>query len=195
MASNLTPPLPQPAPLSIERYLRLAAEGVFDDRRVELLDGDVVEMPPIGSRHVVTLDDLRDAIARRLGDRACIRTQSPLALGRDSLPEPDLCIVSGRRADYRDAHPTTALLVIEVSDTTLRLDRTTKAGLYARAGVPEYWIVNLVDEQIEVHRAPDAAQSRYTEIHVRRADTSVSPHTFPDVVLDVGIVLGRAAER
>ena len=195
MASNLTPPLPQPAPLSIERYLRLAEEGVFDDRRVELLDGDVVEMPPIGSRHVVTLDDLRDAIARRLGDRACIRTQSPLALGRDSLPEPDLCIVSGRRADYRDAHPTTALLVIEVSDTTLRLDRTTKAGLYARAGVPEYWIVNLVDEQIEVHRAPDAAQSRYTEIHVLRADTSVSPHTFPDVVLDVGIVLGRAAER
>ena len=195
MVSTLTPPLPQPGPLSIERYLRLAEEGVFDDRRVELLDGDVVEMPPIGSRHVVTLDDLRDAIARRVGDRACIRTQSPLALGRDSLPQPDLCIVPGRRADYRDAHPTSALLVIEVSDTTLRLDRTTKAALYARAGVPEYWIVNLVDEQIEVHRTPDATQARYTEIRVLRADKSVSTHTFPDVVLDVGIVLGRAAER
>ena len=110
-------------------------------------------MSPQRWPHASTLDRIADDLRRLIGPRAWVRTQLPIILSDDSEPEPDISIVPGQRNQYRD-HPRDVLLVIEISDSTLSFDRTEKLMAYAAAGIPEYWIVNLVNEQIEVYRQP-----------------------------------------
>ena len=140
-----------------ERYFALVDEGLLGpDDRVELLEGVVVAMPPGNPPHDAAVSMTTRALHRAVGDRAAIRCQLSLVQGPYSVPEPDVVVVPGREDDYAGAHPTTALLVVEVAASSLPQDRLTKARIYAAAGVPEYWIVNLRDDVVEVYRAPDA---------------------------------------
>jgi Uma2 family endonuclease len=155
--------------MTVERYFALVDEGLLEpDDRVELLEGVVVAMSPRNPLHDTVVSLVDRALARAVGGRAAVRCQCSLVLGRWSVPEPDVLVVPGRERDYLTAHPTTALLAIEVADTSLAQDRLTKAALYAAAGIPEYWIVNLRDRVVEALRDPDPAAARYRERAVVR---------------------------
>jgi Uma2 family endonuclease len=138
-----------------EEYARLAEVGVLrPDEHVELIDGEIVEVPPQRSRHTTGVYLAQEALRAAFGDGFVVRVQMPLALGQHSEPEPDVAVVRGGPRDFVAAHPTSALLVVEVSDTTLSFDRNAKSSLYAAAGISECWIVNPVDRQLEMHRDP-----------------------------------------
>ena len=138
-------------------YDRLIDLGMFLGERIELLDGLLVVAEPQNSPHMATVLHVAEVLRLAFGPGWHARVQGPLALDDASEPEPDIAMVQGRPLDYAGAHPTIAPLVVEVANSSLRLDRRIKAGLYARAGVPEYWIVNLVDGVLEVHRDPQPA--------------------------------------
>jgi Uma2 family endonuclease len=139
-----------------EEYERAAAAGLFGpDEKLELIAGEVLrKMTPQQSRHASGVYLAQEALHRVFGAGFLVRVQLPLALGSDSQPEPDVAVVAGEDRSFVAAHPTSAVLVVEVSDSTLAFDRGTKAGLYARAGIQEYWVVNLGDRVLEVHREP-----------------------------------------
>lgn len=141
----------------------MVAAGVFPPGDpVELIDGEILAMTPQGSAHATTVLLTAQALQIAFGTGTHVRVQMPLALDPASEPEPDLAVVSGSPRDYRDAHPSSALLVVEVADTTLDYDREQKGSLYARAGIAEYWIVNLSDRRLEVYRDPaPLSQARY----------------------------------
>ncbi len=143
-----------------EEYERMIERGIFrPDDRLELIAGEIVVMSPQKGPHATAVGLGQDILTEVVGRDFHVRVQLPLALDLDSEPEPDLAVVRGPRRDYRVAHPTTAALVVEVADATLAYDRETKGSLYARACLPDYWIVNLVDRVLEVYRqpAPDTA--------------------------------------
>ena len=161
----------QPAPTesryTTEAYFDLVATGIMRaDDRVELLEVVIVAMSPQNPPHAAATSQVDRALREAIGRRAAIRVQLPLLAGPHSAPEPDVAVVPGRESDYYDTHPTTALLVVEVADSSLLQDRLTKAAIYAAAGIPEYWLVNLRDDCIEVFRAPDPATRRYAEKRV-----------------------------
>jgi Uma2 family endonuclease len=136
-------------------YDRMAEAGIFSpDDHVQLIDGDIVTMTPQNSPHAAAIGKTQRVLERLFGPNVWVRVQMPLIVDPDSEPEPDLAVVPGAPDDYRDQHPRTALLVIEVADSTLPLDRDRKRAIYARAGIPEYWIVNLVERCLEVYRDP-----------------------------------------
>jgi len=160
---------PWPARITSDRYFALVDEGVLHpDDRVELLEGVIVAMSPRNARHDAGVARADYAVRAAVGGRAILRIQSSLVLSRFSVPEPAVAVVPGRLADYDAAHPTTALLVIEVSDTSLVQDRLTKAAIYAAAGIPEYWLVNLRDDCVEVFRQPDRTARVYRNVVVAR---------------------------
>ncbi|HZL37621.1 MAG TPA: Uma2 family endonuclease [Tepidisphaeraceae bacterium] len=166
---------------TVAEYERLASRGFFKRRRVELVNGRIIEMPPKLEPHVASVSLSAKALARAFGDGYYIRQEAPLRQGSRSKPEPDIAVVRGSEWDYVEAGcPSDALLVVEVSEKTLRYDRGKKAALYARHGIADYWIVNLVDRQLEVHREPIADAShqhayRYATILVFKPGQSVSP--------------------
>jgi Uma2 family endonuclease len=131
------------------------------------------------------VERLTTRLLRAVGDRASVRVRSPLAISEESLPEPDLAVVA--LADHDRQHPSTAWLVVEVADASLRKDRRVKGEVYARAGVPEYWVVNLVDDRIEVHA--DAVGAAYTRVTSVRAGESIRLRQFPDVEIAVADIL------
>ncbi len=162
--------------------------GVFvPDDRVELIQGEILVISPEKSRHAAAIDLVAEALRKAFGTTGhTVRIQHPIALEPDSEPEPDLAVVGGSPRDYVDAHPTTALLVVEVADTSLSFDRTTKRALYARAGI-EYWIVNLVDSCVEAHRRPSDGAYRSVTSHV--APEKLTPTTLPDAMIPVADLL------
>ena len=134
-------------------YYRLAELGLFDGERVELIEGEVIQISAQKSLHAVSIGLSERALYKAFGGGYWVRSQMPLHLGARSAPELDLAVVKGEPRDYK-SHPRGALLVVEVSDTTLAFDRGRKAALYARTGIDDYWIVNLVARQLEIRRAP-----------------------------------------
>ena len=166
-------------------YERMIEAGVFHpEERAELIGGEIVTMTPQGSAHATAVSLTQDALRAAFGLGHNVRAQLPLALDPDSEPEPDVAVVPGSPRDYRQAHPTTALLVVEVSDTTLSVDRARKGSLYARSGIAEYWIVNLVDAVLEVYREPGPAREThygwaYQAVQRLRASGSVTPLAAP----------------
>ena len=146
---------PRPRLWTREEYYKMAEAGVFrPDERVELIGGRVVAMSPQNSPHFTAICLIEDVLRALFGTGYVVRVQGPLDLSPSSQPEPDIAVVRGTARDYAGAHPTTALLVVEVSESTLAFDRGEKASLYASAGVPEYWVLNLLDRCLEVYRDP-----------------------------------------
>lgn len=170
-------------------YDRLVGYGVFSTgERVELLDGLLVVREPQGGRHAMAVRMVEEALRGVFRAGWDVRSQLPIALDPDSEPEPDVSVVAGSFRDYPTAHPTSPVLVVEVADTSLALDRSEKAALYARAGIPEYWIVDLVNAQLEVRRdpTPDAsAGRRYATVLVLPRGATVSPLAGPHAVVAV----------
>jgi Uma2 family endonuclease len=136
-----------------EEFYRLADLGCFDNRRVELIEGEIIEMPVPKPAHVTSLSLTEEVLRNVFGGGFWVRIQSPLNLGTMSDAEPDLAVVPGRPRDYTE-HPTSALLVVEVSQTTLAYNRGRMGSMYAAAGIQDYWIVNIIDRQLEVFRDP-----------------------------------------
>jgi Uma2 family endonuclease len=171
-------------PLRRSEYDRLVELGAFEDERVELLRGVLFEMSPHGTRHAEAIRRLTRLLSAAIGSRALVQTQLPLALLDHSEPEPDLAVVPP--GDYSAAHPTTALLVVEVGETSLRKDREVKAALYAEAGIPEYWLVDLATRAVEVRTEPrHGAYSRLETL----TGGSLRPGAFPDVEVPVAPLL------
>ena len=158
--------------------------------RLELIEGEIVEMTPIGPDHAGDVMWLHAELMPRLGGRAVIRVQNPLRLGDLSEPEPDLTVLVPPLDRYRRRHPMAedVLLLVEVSNSSLRFDRATKVPLYARHGVAEVWIVDLTGETVEVYRQP--SPEGYSTVDRRGRGESVSPATFPDIELSVDELLG-----
>lgn len=155
-------------------FARMADAGVFGpEDHVELLDGEIIDMAPEKSRHATAVTLVGDALRAVFAANATLRLQLPLGLDDHSEPEPDIAVVPGSPRDYRDAHPTQALLICEVSDTTLAYDRTKKLAAYARVGIAEYWILDLSTERLEVYREP--REGGYSVAQVFRSDESVEP--------------------
>jgi Uma2 family endonuclease len=138
-----------------EEYERLGVLSVLGaDEHVELIEGHILEVPRQGSRDAAAIGLAADALRAVFGAGSHTRMRLPLALGQYSEPHADVTVVVGCARDYTHAHPAAALLVVEVAETTLAFDRDVKGSLYAAAGIPEYWIVNLVDRQLEIYRDP-----------------------------------------
>ncbi len=164
----------------------MVAAGFFRDERVELVQGVVLEMSPQNAPHSFVIQFLTRLLMPRLLGRADLRVQLSFIAGVDSVPEPDLAVVA--LGNYMDAHPSQALLIIEVADSSLKFDRQEKAALYARAGVPEYWIVNLAGRSIE--RCSEPTVGTYARVTPFRRGETIAPLAFPDVVLRVDEVFG-----
>jgi Uma2 family endonuclease len=174
-------------PLKRSEYDRMVGEGMFDDERLELLWGVLVKkMSPQRAPHASTVSRLTRLLTGLLRERWQVRIQLPLALSDESEPEPDAAVVA--LGDYDDEHPTSALLIVEVADSSLRIDRR-KAELYASAGIIEYWIVNLEERTVEISSAPEG--ERYTQMRTASASETLRPIALPDVALAVSDILPK----
>jgi Uma2 family endonuclease len=154
-----------------------------EDDRVELIRGEIVEMSPIGRRHRAFVGNLNQRLAGRLSGRAIVWMQNPIVLTDDSESQPDISVLRQRSVSYkeREADAQDVLALIEVSDSSLAYDRTTKMRLYAEAGIPEYWVVDCTAESVEIHRAP--GPGGYRDVRLVVGNATVTLQAFPDVQL------------
>lgn len=187
------------APLTLHRwkrveYERLVELGAFAGQPIELIGGYLIVAEPQGSYHATTVDSVYDVLRAVVPDGWIVRNEKPVALDDDSEPEPDLAVVRGVRADYREGHPTRVALVVEVADSSLAFDRRDKGSLYARGGVEDYWIVNLVDRVIEIYRdpAPDPVAVYgwgYRSVETFASPAIVTPLSLPTTQIAVAALL------
>lgn len=167
-----------------QQYEQMVDAGALtEDDRVELIDGQIVPISPQNSRHALSAEKGRRALDAVCSESEHVRSQVPIALGDYSEPEPEVSVVPGILDDYLDHHPTEALLVVEVSESSLEKDRGQKRVLYARHQIPEYWILNLIDRHLEVYRDP--ASSDYKSKTTLVPGDTAAPHFAPDASLSV----------
>jgi Uma2 family endonuclease len=184
---------PQPRRWTRKEYYRLLDLDFFRNQRVELIEGEILEMPSMKNPHAIALGLAQDVLGAVFGPGYWVRNQLPLHFGSRSEPEPDFAVVQGGPRDYQD-HPTTALLVVEISDTTLSFDRGRKKSLYARAGIEDYWIVNLMDDQLEVYREPQLESRRprrytYSKVTMLKPGAVAKPLAAPNARIAVSNLL------
>jgi Uma2 family endonuclease len=180
---------------TVDQFYKLEELGFFGDRRTELIEGIIYEMTSKPA-HSLALEFVHPALQAVFGIGWRIRGGSPLDLSRRTLIEPDFAVVAGDRHVAGLVHPTTAALIVEISDATLRKDRTLKVHIYALAGLPDYWIVNLVDRQLEVHRSPSPDPSRrgrfrYADVTIVPESGSMAPLAAPQSMIAVADLLPR----
>lgn len=176
---------------TVEEYERMGETGILGENdRVELIDGRIVRMTPIGIAHAATVTQLSRLFSELASDRAVVYAQNPIVLGDFSEPEPDVVLLRPPFATYRRRRPRAkdVLLLVEVADTSGLYDRTFKLPLYAASGIAEYWIVDLARQIVEVHRSPEGG--RYASVEELRAVDRVSPGAFPDLNMAVSEILG-----
>lgn len=179
-------------------YERMIDAGILvEGEKAELIAGEIIVKVPQNSPHATGVGKGQDALTNTLPSGFLVRVQLPLALDPDSEPEPDLAVVAGARDDYAGEHPRSAIIVIEVADSSLWFDRTQKAAIYARAQIPDYWILNVIDRVLEVYRdpAPDAASPLGHGYRLRLTfgpGDRVTPLAFPGVGVAVDDLLPRA---
>ena len=177
---------------SVADYYRMAESGVLaPNARVELLDGEIIDMSPIGPFHSGVVSRLDRHFNRLAKNRWLVWPQNPVHLDDFSEQEPDLALVTPTPDDYTSRHPRPedVLLLIEVADASLGHDRTRKLPIYGRMGIPEYWIVNLPEECVEVYREPHF--TGFGSAVILRAGDKASPRNFPDAAIDVAQLLSR----
>ena len=175
---------------TVEEYHRMAKTGILtDEDRVELIEGEIIQRTPVGQRHAACVAQLTRRLIQALGDRALVWPQNPLRLPRDSEPHPDVALLRPRPDDYfrHPARPEDVLLLVEVADVSYRYDRCVKLPLYARAGVPEVWIIDLTHEVVEVHRHPSSRG--YGSTHTVDRGGTLTPAAFDDVALAAADIL------
>jgi Uma2 family endonuclease len=175
-------------------YERLVERGMFEGEHLELLDGLLVVREPQGSRHSAAVAALSEVLKRAFGVGFHVRPQLPVALDDSSEPAPDIVVVPGRPWGYLHGHPTTPLLLVEIAETSLSLDRRHKSALYARAGLADYWIVNLPGGILEVYREPAPTVSAdpgwaYRSVQVLTRGASVAPLAAPEARIAVADLL------
>lgn len=181
----------EPRLFTYEEVLKMVQAGILtEDDRVELIEGELIQMSPIGDLHLGCVDWLVKFFILALGDRAIVRTQSDLRLSSRSGPMPDLVLLRPDASFYRHRSPQLedVLLVIEVADTSVVYDTGFKARLYAQHGIPEYWVVDLNAQSILVHTGP--AESGYRRVSTFSGEDEVAPKAFPDLAVSVQQVLG-----
>jgi Uma2 family endonuclease len=177
--------------LDVDEYHRMGEAGILhEDDRVELIEGELVEMAPIGTGHASTVNTLAELLFAAVGQRGIVSVQNPVRLDRYSEPQPDFAVLRRHDHRYRDRPPGPGdvLLLVEVAHSSLRYDRAVKLPLYARHGVPEVWIVDLERREVEVCRDP--ADGRYATVSRAGPDASLEPALLPGVVLSVSGILG-----
>ena len=178
-------------PLTVAEYHRMGEAGILtEDDRVELIEGQLIAMSPIGSDHSGTVNALNRLLVRAVGDHGVVGVQNPVRLDDYSEPQPDFSVMRPRADDYRRSIPRPAdvLLIVEVAHSSLNYDRAIKQSLYARHGIPEFWIVNLPGDVVEVHRAPSG--DAYTTVTRAGRGELLQPELLPSVVVAVSEVLG-----
>lgn len=170
---------------TVSDYYRMGDAGVFGpDERVELLEGEILRMNPIGPRHANCVDRLNHLFVSLLGDRAQVRIQNPVRLSEVSEVQPDVALVRRDRDEAAHPGPSDVFLLVEVADSSVAFDRQVKLPRYARAGIPEVWIVDLTAAAVEVHREPRI--TGYATSTQLGAGGSIGPAAFPDVGIEVG---------
>jgi Uma2 family endonuclease len=178
---------------TVESYFALARSGTLaPEDHTELLEGVIVAEPAQEPPHASGTTRVQRALQAAIGDRAVIRVQQPFIAGPLSAPEPDVAVVPGRVSDYDERHPSSALLVVEVADSSLPKDRLSKSRIYAAADVLEYWIVNHRDACVEVFRSPDPSRRLYAETFARQRGERLSLLAVPGTELEVSDLLPRA---
>jgi Uma2 family endonuclease len=176
---------------TVDEYHRMGEAGIFgEDDRIELIEGEIVEMSPIGSPHAARVKRLNRLLVRRLGTRAIVQVQDPVVLSRMSEPQPDLAVLKPRTDFYAARHPEPAdtLLIIEVADSSRTFDRAVKAPLYARAGIVELWVVDVIDEVVEAYRTP--LRGTYREVTSFHRGQRVTIAAFANMSFRVADILG-----
>lgn len=166
--------------------------GLLEGQRFELIEGAIVVMSPQKEPHYFSIDAVAEKVKEAFGKGYWVRIQVQLNLGKNSAPEPDIAVVVGSRLDYAQEHPKTAVLVIEIAGTTLRYDQTTKAALYAKFGIADYWIVNLFLRQIEVYRRPIEVTPgvwKYSKIKIYKEGTFLRALEMPKAKIAVADLL------
>jgi Uma2 family endonuclease len=176
---------------SAEEYHRLAEAGILsEDDRVELIEGEIFTVSPVGLAHIACVDRLNAILNRKVAQLAIVRVQSPIRLDNNSEPQPDISLLKPRDDFYlrSPATPSDVLLVIEVSDSSVDFDRMVKVPLYARAGIPEVWLAIVQQDHIEAYSRP--VDGSYRVVRIVSRGESLSPESFPDVVVTVEEILG-----
>jgi len=192
--SPALPAEPTPRRWTREEYYRMAELGFFHGQKAELIEGEIMVQSPQKAEHYTGITRVAELLRAHFGPGFHVRMQGPIELGPHSEPEPDVALVAGAWTEYASQHPQTAVLLVEVSDSSLRYDRTRKASLYARASIADYWIVNLVDNQVEVRRDPHRDPSQpyghgYASVTVLVPPAVVNPLAAPQVSLAVADLL------
>ncbi len=184
--------LPARHKLDVDTYHRMAEAGIFGgEKRIELIDGDLIDMAPIGQGHAAIVNGLTEAFVIACAGRAIVSPQNSVRIDRSSEPQPDLAVLR-RRADFyatgEPPGPADVLLLVEVADSSLRFDRTVKLPLYARAGVAEFWLVDLKRRVVDVHRTP--AGDGYADASTCRAGDRLALALAPEIVVRLDLVFG-----
>ncbi len=175
-------------------YDAAVESGIFGMRRLELIEGEIIEMSPMTSKHAMVIHKVQRALLRVVPDNHIVVTQAPLDLGEVSEPQPDVAIYAGSEADYMERKPTHALLVVEVAESSLGFDRGQKASLYAKAGIADYWIVNLRTSTLEVYRTPVAVETQpygygYSAVTPLKRQEYVQILAWPAIAIQVADLL------
>lgn len=177
---------------TVSDYYKAADAGLFEGRHVQLIQGEIVEIAPMGSMHATAIQLVMQSLSLIFQQGFVVRTQLPLNFSSKSEPEPDISVVKGTTRDYATAHPHSAVLIVEIADSTLNFDRNLKSRLYAEFGVEDYWIVNLRRRCVEVHRSPVNDLELgwvYSETRSYGENESISPIAAPESSIAVSDIL------
>jgi len=176
---------------TVGQYHQMIESGILTDRdRVELLQGEIIEMSPIGMQHAACVDRLNELLVRELVGRAIVRVQNPIQLSTRSEPQPDFAILQRRPDFYANGHPqpSDVFALIEVSDTTVEFDRTVKVPIYAKDNIAEVWIVDLNAEAVQIYREP--SETGYQQLQTCRRGQAIAFQSFTDIQFTVDQLLG-----
>ena len=191
MRAVSTPPRKKPK-WSVEEFHRIRATGIWDGLRTYLIHGEIWEQGPMNPPHAVLVGLVQDALRAMFGGGFTIRAQVPLVLG-DSSPFPDLAVVKGQQRDYLKVHQTTAELIVEIADSSLFEDTTTKAEVYATGGIADYWVIDVENRLLLIFRdpapLPEGGAAYRTLLKLKETD-SASPVALPTAAIRVGDLLG-----